>query len=217
MSNDLAELEPQPTTDIEMQGSTEGLASPEDIKLVHRALDVIIDSAPDEFVWTTTASRGVGDFAQPVKNIRLMSQPAYIDQNGRKMGESFTWISFFDGEDGRRQTMVTEDQGSANPWGDVLNNAGVIVRKIRRSDTAFLSNGTAIVRESNFTFGPAQLEKEQNETQVSNPFVPVTNAQIDRIGEILAIGSIHSHDGNNKLPPLDQLRTIPIADILLQD
>ena len=171
----------------------------------------------DEFVWTTTASCGIGDSAQQVKNIRLMSQPAHIDQNGRKMGESFTWISFFDDEAGRRQIMVTEDQGSANPWGDVLNNAGVIVKKIRRNDTAFLPDGTATVRRSDFTFGPAQLEKEQNEAQVNNPFAPITNAQIDRIGEILANGSIHSHDGNNRLPPFNQLQTIPVANILLQE
>lgn len=217
MPNSLVELEPQSTTDAEIQRNPEALASAEDIKLVNQALDIIIDSTPNEFVWTTTASRGIGDSVQQVKNIRLMSQPAHIDQNGRKMGESFTWISFFDDEAGQRQVMVTEDQGSASPWGDVLNNAGVIVRKIRRNDTAFLPDGTATVRRSDFTFGPAQLEKEQNEAQVNNPFTQITNAQIDRIGEILANGSIHSHDGNNRLPPFNQLQTIPVANILLQE
>ncbi len=202
MSNSLVELEPQPTTDVEIRRDPEALAAPEDIKLVYQALNIVIDGVSDEFVWTTTASCGIGDSAQQVKNIRLMSQPAHIDQNGRKMGESFTWISFF---------------GSANPWGDVLNNAGVIVKKIRRNDTAFLPDGTATVRRSDFTFGPAQLEKEQNEAQVNNPFAPITNAQIDRIGEILANGSIHSHDGNNRLPPFNQLQTIPVANILLQE
>jgi hypothetical protein len=217
MVENIAELEPK--TEIIEGYKPEALASPEATELIHRALNIVIDNTPDEFIWESTPTRGGGDQGIAIKNIRLMSQPSHVDKNGSKWGESFIRLNFYDDPYGNRQIMVTEDQGSGNPFGDVIGSleAGAIVRKITRFDTAFLPNDSAIVRRSLFTFGPAQLEREQNAVQVKNQFTPVTNAQIDRIGEILANGQIHSHDGNNKLPPLYQLKTMSIAKMLLQD
>ncbi len=214
-----AELESQPTQTSEFGANPEALASPEAISLMHEALGVLIDNVPEEFVWNTQPNRGAGDIGTPdIKNIRLMSLPCRTDESGKAWGEAFVWVNYMDNPDGQRQIMITEDQGSANPWGDVMGSlaAGAIVRKITRYDTAFLSPTEATVRRSHFTFGPAELEKEQNAAQVRNPFEPITNLQMSRLEEIMINGSVHSHNGDMVLPPMDELETIPIADILLQ-
>ncbi|MCA9332907.1 hypothetical protein KDA00_03465 [Candidatus Saccharibacteria bacterium] len=215
--NTIRELEPPVAITSEGEANPEAPASPEAIGLVHQALSVLIDNAPDNFVWESRPSMGAGDPSQRINNIRLMSLPCRVDANGRGFGESFIWINYFDDESGQRQIMVTEDQGSGNPWGDVITTDFSIVKHIQRYDTAFVSPTEATVREGNFTFGPQQLEREENAAQVHNPFRSATNAQMDRLGQIMATGSIHSHDGKGELPPLNQLEVMPIADILLEN
>lgn len=195
----------------------EAPASPESVALTHEALTALIDAVPDEFVWNTQPTRGAGDNAVPLKTIRFMSQPAHITENGQARGESFMWVSWIDDESEASHIMVTEDKGSGNPLGDVLGSleAGAIVRKISRTDTVFSNEAQAVARLGNFTFGPAQLEREQNAMQANNPFVVASQEQVDRVGELLANGDIYAHDANMNVPPDSELQTMSVAAILL--
>lgn len=210
-------LETEFVPGAEAPRNPEAPASPEDIALVHEALVTLIETLPEEYHWPARPSQGINNSMPGMRSIRFLSQPASVRTDGSKWGESFSWINYFRDEQGKLNIMVTEDQGSGNPWGDVLGSleAGAIVRKIYREDMALTSPSTAIVRKSNFTFGPARLEEAENAAQVNNPFVPATNKQIDRIGQILVDGIVYPHDGDGKTPQDWADRTLPVADILL--
>ncbi len=157
-----------PSADIDAtaidSASHEAMASPEEISATHSKLKTLIMSVPDEYIWNFSPKRGPGDSQDNIPHLRLMSLPTETREDGSMRGESFVWISYFDKEslDDSAEIKVTIDHGSGNPWGDVLNNAGVKVDKIRRKEITFGPEGQSRTRHGRFTFGPAELERKEN-------------------------------------------------------